>query len=58
MAVWEKTRKILATTQAGLFAKLQATIRFMTDLGQDELYEAEWQAIKADVQRVAGRAGS
>ena len=56
MAVWEKTRKILATTQAGLFAKLQATIRFMTDLGQDELYEAEWQAIKADVQRIAGRA--
>ncbi len=55
MAVWEKTRKIPATMQAGLFAKLQATIRFMTDLGQDELYEDEWSAIKADVQRIAGR---
>ncbi len=54
MAVWEKARKIPATTQAGLFAKLQATIRFMADLEQDELYDAEWSAIKADVQRIAG----
>ena len=31
----------------------------MTDLETDELYEAEWQAIKADMQRIAGgtRAG-
>ncbi len=54
MAAWAAARDIPSTTRAGLFAKLQATIRFMTDLEQDELYEAEWQAIKADVQRVAG----
>ena len=52
-------RDIPATTQAGLFARLQATVRFMADLGEDEeLYEAEWCAIKADVQRIAGEARS
>ena len=46
-------RDIPVTTQAGLFAKLQATIRFMTDIVENELYEDEWLAIKADVQRLA-----
>ncbi len=59
MVAWTRARDIRATTQAGLFAKLQATVQFMTDLETDELYEAEWQAIKADMQRIAGgtRAG-
>ncbi len=55
---WATARDIPATTQAGVFAKLQATIRFMDDLEEGELYEAEWCAIKADVQRVAREARS
>ena len=51
---WTRARDIRATTQAGLFAKLQATVRFMTDLEVDELYETEWSVIKADVQRITG----
>ena len=55
---WTRARDIPATTQAELFAKLQATVRFMTDLEVDELYETEWSVIKADVQRVAGESRS
>ena len=55
---WATARDTPATTQAGLFAKLQATVRFMTDLEVDELYDAEWRAIKADVQRLAGEVRS
>ena len=54
MAAWERARKTPATTQAGLFAKLQAAIRFMADLGEEQLYEAEWCAIKDDVHRITG----
>ncbi len=54
MEAWTRARDIPATTQAGLFAKLQATVRFMDDLKEDDLYEAEWQAIKIDVRRIAG----
>ena len=55
---WTRARGIPITTQAGLFAKLQATIRFMADFeeGDGELYEDEWRAIKADVQRITGEA--
>jgi hypothetical protein len=58
MEAWAAARGIPATTQAGLFARLQATVQFMTDLEVDELYETEWCVIKADVQRIAGEARS
>ena len=45
-----------AATQAGLFAKLQGVVQFTADLEEDELYEAEWNTIKADVQRITGEA--
>ena len=54
MKAWATARGMPATTRAGLFAKLQEVARFMDDIGEEELYEAEWQAIKADVQRIAG----
>jgi hypothetical protein len=53
LGAWEKAQKIPATTQAGLFARLQATDRFMTGLKEDELYDADWNIIKSDVQRIA-----
>ena len=53
---WTRARDIPTTTQAGLFAKLQAIVRFMDDLEEDEMYEAEWTAIKADMQRITGEA--
>ena len=56
MEAWAAARSTPATTQAGLFAKLQAIIRFMDDLQEDDLHEAEWMAIKADVQRLSGEA--
>ena len=56
MEVWAAARSTPATTQAGLFAKLQAIIRFMDDLQEDDLYEAEWMAIKDDMQRITGEA--
>ena len=51
---WTRARDIPVTTQAGLFTKLQAAIRFTDNLGEDELYEAEWDAIKSDVRRITG----
>ncbi len=57
-SVFEEAGTLPAATQAGMFAKLQATVRFMDDLEVDELYEAEWNAIKADVRRIAGEARS
>ncbi len=54
MEAWTTARDIPATTQAGLFAKLQSIVRFMAYLQEDDLWEGEWQAIKADVQRIAG----
>ena len=56
MEAWKKAREIPITTQAGLCAKLQAMIRFMADLGEGELWEAEWNAIKADTQRITWEA--
>jgi len=53
---WTRARNIPTTTQVGLFAKLQAIIRFMDDLQEDEMYETEWHAIKADMQRITGEA--
>jgi hypothetical protein len=53
MEAWAAARGIPATTQAGLFARLQATDRFMTGLKEDELYDADWNIIKSDVQRIA-----
>ena len=58
MEAWAKAREIPITTQAGLCAKLQAMIRFMADLGEGELWEAEWNAIKADTQRITGEAST
>ncbi len=58
MKAWAVARDIPATTQAGLFAKLQEVVRFMDDLGEGELYEAEWHIIKADVLRIADGAPS
>ncbi len=54
LAAWDRVRAIPAMTQAGLFARLQATDRFMTGLGEGEIYDTEWSVIKADVQRIAG----
>ena len=53
---WTRARGIPITTQAGFFAKLKAIIRFMDDLQEDDLYEAEWMAIKDDMQRITGEA--
>ena len=53
---WTRTRDIPTTTQVGLFAKLQAVIRFMADLQEDGLWEAEWVAVKADMRRITGEA--
>lgn len=53
---WTRARDIPATTQAGVIAKLQGAVRFMTDLGEDQLFEAEWLAIKADVLNLGGPA--
>ena len=54
MESWERVRKIPATTQAGLLARLQATNRYMRDLGEETIYEEDWAIIVADVQRIAG----
>ena len=51
---WTRARDAPASTQAGLFAKLQGMVRFMANLSIDELYETEWSVIKADVQRITG----
>ena len=51
---WTRARDIPTATRAGLFAKLQAIVRFMDDLQEDEMWEAEWLAIKADLQRPTG----
>ena len=56
MEVWATARSTPATTQAGLLAKLKAIIRFMDDLQENDLYEAEWMAIKADMQGITGEA--
>ncbi len=58
MAAWERVRKIPATTQAGLLARLQATDRYVTDLGEETIFEEDWSVITADVQRITGEAGS
>ena len=58
LAAWKVAQAIPATTQAGLFARLQATDRFMTGLGESEIYDTEWSVIKADVQRITGEARS
>ena len=58
MAAWERVRNTPATTQAGLIARLQATDRFMTDLGETDLYDTDWCIIKADVQRITGETRS
>ncbi len=58
MAAWERIRKIPATTQAGLLARLQATDRYMTDLGEETIFEEDWSVIMGDVQRIAGEAGA
>ena len=55
LAAWERVRKIPTTTQAGLLARLQATDRYMTDLGEETVFEEDWSVIKADVQRIADR---
>ncbi len=56
LAAWERVRKIPTTTQAGLLARLQATDRYMTDLGEETVFEEDWSVIKADVRRIAGEA--
>ena len=56
MAAWERVRNTPATTEAGLIARLQATDRFMTELGETDLYDTDWRIIKADVQRITGEA--
>ncbi len=53
MESWERVRKIPATTQAGLLARLQATNRYMHNLGEETIYEEDWAIIVADVQRIA-----
>ena len=53
---WVRARETPITTQAGLLAKLQAVIRFMADLQEEDLHEAEWLAIKTDVGRITGEA--
>ncbi len=58
LAAWKAVQSIPATTQVGLFARLQATDRFMTHLQEDDLYDEDWRIIKADVQRIAGEAES
>ena len=58
MAAWERVRKIPAATQAGLLARIQATDRYMTDLGEETIYEEDWSVIKDDVRRIAGEARS
>ncbi len=54
MEAWKTARDMPVTTQTGLFTKLQAAIRFMADLGEDGLWEAEWSAIKSDMRRITG----
>ena len=54
MAAWDRVRAIPATTQAGLLARLQATNRYMHDLGEETIYEEDWAIIVADAQRIAG----
>ncbi len=54
MAAFETARNIPATTKAGLYARIQATERFMTGLEEDAVYEEDWRVIKADVRRIAG----
>ncbi len=58
MKAWETARDTPAATQAGLFAKLQGMVQFVDELSIDELYEAEWNTIKADVRRIAGEGQS
>lgn len=55
MKAWDRARNTPATTQAGLFAKLQAMVQYGTYLGEANLYETDWSVIKADVQRIADR---
>ena len=52
---WARARDIPATTQAGIIAKLQGAVRFVTELGEDELFEDEWRAVKADVLNLGVR---
>lgn len=58
LAAWKVVQSIPATTQAGLFARLQATDRFMSHLQEDDLYDEDWCIIKADVQRITAAGGS
>ncbi len=53
LAAWQRVRKIPTTTQAGLLARLQATDRYMTDLGEETIFEEDWSVITTDVQRLA-----
>ncbi len=53
LKVWKRVRAVPATTQAGLLARIQATDRYMTGLGEGEIYDTEWSVIKNDAQRIA-----
>ncbi len=58
LAAWERVRAIPAATQAGLFARIQATDRYMADLGEETIYEEDCSVIKNDAQRIAGESRS
>ncbi len=58
MEAWERIRAIPATTQAGLLARLQATDRYMTGLGEETIFEEDWSVIMGDVRRIEGEVRS